>query len=136
MNLYRFRLAGNERGFSLLEAIVAMAIATIAFVALYRTVGQSSVNAVAIDDRVQAALVARSVLASATFAEDLAKVQTGHDGVWEWSLQISPEQIAAVQAGRGVALAPMPAARVEVQVSRAGRAVLAWAAWKPYRSAP
>ena len=30
------------RGFSLLEALVALAIASIAFVALYRTVGQSA----------------------------------------------------------------------------------------------
>ena len=51
------------RGFSLLEALVAMAIASIAFAALYKTVGQSSKTAVDVDARVQAVLLARSVLA-------------------------------------------------------------------------
>ena len=82
------------RGLSLLEALVAMAIAAMAFAALYKTVGQSSKNAMDTDDRVQAALVARSVLASATFAEDLLSQASGEAGVWQWGVQVSPTTVA------------------------------------------
>ncbi len=42
--------ARGIRGFSLLEALVAMAIAAMALGTLYRTVGQSSKNAVTVQD--------------------------------------------------------------------------------------
>ena len=72
-----FHLGARQSGFSLLEALVAMAIASIAFTVLYRTVGQSAKAAVDVDARVEAALVAQSVLASATFAEELAPLGAG-----------------------------------------------------------
>ena len=46
----------GQRGFNLLEALVAMAIAAIAFTALYRTVGQSSKVVVDVQARVEAAM--------------------------------------------------------------------------------
>ena len=127
--------ARRVRGFSLLEALVAMAIASIAFAALYKTVGQSSKTAVEVDSRVQAALVARSVLASATFAEDLLKQPTGEVDGWRWSVQAAPIQIPVEEPGRD----PVPALRsaaVQVEIARDGRSVLTWSTWKPYRSAP
>ena len=123
------------RGFSLLEALVAMAIASIAFAALYSTVGQSTKTAVDVDSRVQAALVARSVLASATFAEDLLKQPAGEMDGWRWSVQATPIQIPVEEPGRD----PVPALRsaaVQVEIARDGRSVLTWSTWKPYRSAP
>ncbi|MBS0507004.1 MAG: type II secretion system protein [Proteobacteria bacterium] len=127
--------ARRVRGFSLLEALVAMAIASIAFAALYKTVGQSTKTAVDVDSRVQAALLARSVLASATFAEDLLKQPTGETGGWRWSIQAAPTQIAVVEQGHDP-MPPLQAAAVRVEVSRDGRSVLTWNTWKPYRSVP
>lgn len=125
------------RGFSLLEALVAMAIASIAFAVLYRTVGQSSKNVVDVEARVEAALVARSILASATFAEDLVRQSSGQSGVWHWAVQVAPEQIAVTETGERPSTAPMPAARVVINVAReGGPPVLTWTTWKPYRAAP
>ncbi len=127
--------ARRVRGFSLLEALVAMAIASIAFAALYKTVGQSTKTAVDVDSRVQAALVARSVLASATFAEDLLKQPTGEAGGWRWSVQATPIQIPIVEE-RHAPLPALRAAAVRVEIDHDGRKVLTWNTWKPYRSAP
>lgn len=126
----------HVHGFSLLEALVAMAIASIAFAVLYRTVGQSAFNASTVEERAEAALVARSVLASATFAEDLVKRPEGQSGPWQWSVQVQPEQVVVREAGPRQAPPPLQAARVELSVTRDGRAVLAWTSWKPYRGAP
>ncbi len=123
------------RGLSLLEALVAMAIAAMAFAALYKTVGQSSKNAMDTDDRVQAALVARSVLASATFAEDLLSQASGEAGVWQWGVQVSPTTVAIREEG-APDMPPLEAAMVVVQVARNGTSVLTWTSWKPYRRAP
>lgn len=123
-------------GFSLLEALVAMAIASIAFAALYRTVGQGAFNAATIESRAEAALVARSVLASATFAEDLVQHPRGQVGAWEWSVQVQPEQVAVREGAALQPVAPLQAARVELSVAQGGRPVLAWISYKPYRGAP
>lgn len=123
-------------GFSLLEALVAMAIASIAFAALYRTVSQGAFNAATIESRAEAALVARSVLASATFAEDLVQHPRGQVGAWEWSVQVQPEQVAVREGAALQPVAPLQAARVELSVAQGGRPVLAWISYKPYRGTP
>lgn len=127
-----------QQGFSLLEALVAMAIASIALAVLYRTVGQGSKNVVDVEARVEAALVAKSVLASATFAEDLKAPSEGGSGIWRWSVQVSPEQVRMTEVdGRPVGNA-LPAARVVINITHDQSAlpVLTWTTWKPYRSAP
>ena len=126
------------RGFSLLEALVAMAIAAMALGTLYRTVGQSSKNAVTVQERVEAAMVARSVLAGALYAEELANQSDGKAGAWRWRVQMQP---AVAQRGAPPGRpspAPQTVARVTVDVMRAegGDAVLVWTGWKPYRAAP
>jgi len=126
------------RGFSLLEALVAMAIAAMALGTLYRTVGQSSKNAVTVQERVEAAMVARSVLAGALYAEELANQSDGKTGAWRWRLQMQPA-VAQWGAPPGrPSPAPQTVARVTVDVMRAegGDAVLVWTGWKPYRAAP
>jgi general secretion pathway protein I len=126
------------RGFSLLEALVAMAIAAMALGTLYRTVGQSSKNAVTVQERVEAAMVARSVLAGALYAEELANQSEGKAGAWRWRLQMQPA-VAQWGAPPGrPSPAPQTVARVTVDVMRAegGDAVLVWTGWKPYRAAP
>ena len=127
-----------QRGFSLLEALVAMAIAAMALGSLYRSVGQSSKNAADLGVRVEAALVARSVLAAATFAEDLNTQLSGQSGRWYWVLRVQPDQALLSGAdGR----TPGPALRVarvvvDVMPEKDGATVMTWTAWKPYRSAP
>ena len=130
--------ARGIRGFSLLEALVAMAIAAMALGTLYRTVGQSSKNAVTVQERVEAAMVARSVLAGALYAEELANQSEGKTGAWRWRLQMQPA-VAQWGAPPGrPSPAPQTVARVTVDVMRAegGDAVLVWTGWKPYRAAP
>ncbi|GAD20288.1 prepilin-type N-terminal cleavage/methylation domain-containing protein [Acidovorax sp. MR-S7] len=119
-------------GFSLLEALVAMAIASIAFAALYRTVGQGSKNVVDVQSRVQAALVVRSVLASAIFAEDLVRQPAGQLGAWQWNIRVEPEQIAVSEDFGQPESPPLRVARVTVSVAQEGKSVLVWTARKPY----
>lgn len=128
----------GERGFTLLEALVAMAIAAIAFTALYRAVGQSSKVVVDVEARAEAAMLARSVLASATFAEDLAPLQAGEDGRLQWRIQVTQQSVAMVNGtGQPLESGSVAAARVDVQVSRAGGGtVLELTSWKPYRTMP
>ena len=127
----------SQRGFSLLEALVAMAIAAIALASLYKSVGQGSKNVVDVEARVEATLVARSALAAGTFAEDFARQDSGQAGAWQWRIQIAPEQIPLVEAnGRPVPGGPLKAARVSVEVSKDGVVAATWTTWKPYRAAP
>lgn len=128
----------GSRGFSLLEALVAMAIASIALGTLYRTVGQSSKNAVAVEERVEAAMVARSVLAKAIYAEDFMREPSGQVGRWHWRLGVQPDPAQLSDMAGRTASAALPAARVSVEVMRAqdDAIVLNWVTWKPYRAAP
>lgn len=129
--------ARSQRGFSLLEALVAMAIAAIALASLYKSVGQGSKNVVDVEARVEAALVARSALAAGTFAEDFAKQDSGQAGAWQWRIQVAPEEVAVLEEnGRPAAGAPLRAARVSVEVSKDGVLAATWTTWKPYRGAP
>lgn len=131
--------AARHRGFSLLEALVAMAIASIALGSLYRTVGQSSKSVADVEARVEAALLARSVLAESTFAEDVARNPSGESGIWHWSLRVEPEQIRILEEAGSVAPGePLRAAKVTVEVARGpgGPVVMTWISWKPYRLAP
>ena len=135
------RINGTRRaqhGFNLLEALVAMAIAALAFTALYRTVGQSSRVVGDVEARVEAAMVARSVLASATFAEDLAPLQAGQQGPWQWRMQIAQQAVALTNTtGEPLEDPTVPAARVAIQVAREGLGTeFEMTAWKPYRKAP
>jgi len=124
------------RGFSLLEALVALIIAAITLAALYGSVGQSSKNAVDVQTRVQAALVVRSVLASATFAEDLEGQPAGQWGAWRWNVQLQPETIAMYDDFPRPPEKPQTVARVTVQVTQEGQSPLTWTVWKPYRTPP
>lgn len=132
------RVPAANRGFSLLEALVAMAIASIAFGTLYRVVGQSAKTVGEVEIRVEAAIVARSVLASATYADDLVDQGSGGANHWFWRTKVAPEQVQFVDmAGRDVG-AFLSVGRVSIDVSRVegGAPDFSLTAWKPYRSAP
>jgi general secretion pathway protein I len=125
-------------GFALLEALVAMAIASIALATLYRSVGQGSKTVGDVEARVEATLLARSVLAGATFAEELAQSASGQAGAWHWVVHTAPEQVRLSEEGGRPVAPPVLAARVTVEVSRAGAGspLVSWTTWKPWRSAP
>lgn len=128
----------QRRGFALLEALVAMAIASFALAALYRSAGQGSKNVGDVQSRVEAAVLAKSVLAEATYAEDLARLASGQSGAWRWAVRTAPDQVQVTRTGAGPAATMLPAARVTVEVFRnEGDAPTAsWTTWKPWRSAP
>lgn len=128
----------HRRGFALLEALVAMAIASIALATLYRSVGQGSKNVVEVEARVEAALLAKSVLAEATFAEDLARLAAGRSGPWRWVVSTAPEQVQVLQESSLPAGPALSAARVTVEVFRGegSTPVSTWTTWKPWRSTP
>lgn len=124
-----------RRGFTLLEALVALAIASIALASLYRSVGQSSKNVMDVEARIEASLVARSALASGLYAEDLARNDAGQSGGWQWRLEVAPDQVPLLEEGGQPAPGgPLRAARVTVVVSKDGVTALTWTTWKPYRS--
>lgn len=128
-----------QKGFSLLEALVAMSIASIALASLYRTVGQSSKGVVDIESRIEATLVARSILATSTFAEDAERQPSGTMGDWHWRVRVQAEQIPLHdEDGRIESGPPLRAAKLTAEVARSegGPSVIVWTAWKPYRSAP
>ena len=83
-------------------------------------------------------MVARSVLASATFAEDLVALQSGQDGPWQWRTQVMQEAVPMASAtGQPIDPPPIPAARVTVQVARDGASpMFELIGWKPFRNAP
>jgi len=126
----------RSRGLSLLEALVALAIAAIAFVALYRSVGQSAFNAVTLDERVQARVLARSILASATFADDFIQRPAGSQGQWRWTIQVAPQTLVLAETGGQNERLTVQAAHIELLVSHEGRPVLSQSAWKPYARMP
>jgi hypothetical protein len=115
-----------------------MAIASLALGTLYRVVGQGARTASDLDDRVEAAFVARSVLANATFADDLVALGAGQTERWFWQVHVLPENVRAKILGNGGAVALLPVGKVEIDVSReaGGRPSFSLVAWKPYRSAP
>lgn len=123
------------RGFSLLEALVALAIAALAFAALYRAVGQSAYNATVLDERTEAHVLARSILASATFAEDFIRHPSGAQDGWTWTIQVAPEQMQLIETGGAQDTLAVRAARVTLAVAHGGRTVLTWTGWKPYGAA-
>ena len=135
--VWQRRCLTKPLGFSLLEALVAMAIAAIALASLYRSVGQGSQSVMGVQARVEAALVAKSVLAAGIFAEDLMRQDSGQAGGWNWRVDVTPEPIfLSDEAGRPAPSGPLRAAKVTVQVSRDGATAMTWITWKPYRSAP
>ena len=127
----------RSQGFSLLEALVAMAIASIALGTLYRGVGQSAKVATEVEWRADAAIAASAVLTSETFAEDLMKKGSGQMGRWFWQAHIVPEFVQLHDSkGRSVG-EPLRAGKVTVSISsvQGGRPVFTVVSWKPYRVA-
>ena len=82
-----------ERGFSLLEVLVAFVILSLVATALFRLFSGALVNASAADDYTHAVLVAESVLAEAAAAQPLIEATnngTAEDGRISWATRVTP----------------------------------------------
>lgn len=82
---------GNQRGFSLLEIIAAIAILAIAFAALMQVAGSSMSLTARANERTQAALRARTLLDGAFVMEPLR--EGGSDGrfddTYRWHMNVT-----------------------------------------------
>lgn len=96
----------GEDGFSLVEVLVAVAIAAVAIITLYRAVLQSSIATSAMSSRFAATVLARSLLDDAVQSPITGKsTQTGREGALNWEL--TTESSSATLANlvpRGLAL--------------------------------
>jgi general secretion pathway protein I len=82
-----------QRGFSLLEVLVAFVILALVATAVFRLFSGALVNASAADDYTHAVLVAESVLAEAAAVAPLVEATntgTTDDGRVAWTTQVSP----------------------------------------------
>jgi len=80
----------QRRGFSLLEVLVALTIAAMAFAAVYRSVGQSALIGAQSRERTEAATVIRSLMALAAGRSDLLAQRAGTFSGWHWEVTIRP----------------------------------------------
>jgi general secretion pathway protein I len=124
-------------GFGLLEALVAMAIASIAIGVLYKVVAQSAKNSVEADKRVQATLVARSVYADGVFVEDFTSKMTGRDAGWNWKIDIAPVEVVPREFVQNTNHKAMRFGKLSLIVSLDASPGFRYefVAWKAYRSA-
>lgn len=102
----------TQRGFSLLEVLVAFAIMALSLAVLYRTSG-GSVRAVADAERYERAVrTARSVLALQDGVPESGLFVDGVDGGMRWQLRTAAYPLPAAAAGPAV-----PLHRVDVEVT-------------------
>jgi general secretion pathway protein I len=83
----------RQRGFSLLEVLVAFVILSLVATALFRLFSAALVNASAADDYTHAVLVAESVLAEAAAAVPLVEATnsgSADDGRVSWTTHVAP----------------------------------------------
>ena len=114
--------ARRQRGFSLLEVLVAFVILSLVATALFRLFSGALGNASAADDYTHAVLVAESVLAEAAASVPLVEAtNTGsaEDGRIAWTTQVTPYTPPDVspEAERVAESMPMRLYRITAAVS-------------------
>ena len=109
----------SERGFLLVEALVALAIAALMAALVFDTVWQMGKTAVTASEKRQALLLAQSVLAAASVPTPASPIgQRGTDGTLAWQLDSEP---FADAAGDGLALLTV---RVAISDAATGRVLM------------
>ena len=111
-----------DRGFSLLEVLVAFVILSLVGTALFQLFSGALGNASAADDMTRAVLVAESVLAETASAQPLREATqqgTADDGRIEWTSRVAPYAAPGVNPDteRGSESLPLRLYRVSVEVA-------------------
>lgn len=79
-----------QRGFSLLEILVAFAIAAMAIGMLYRVTGNNARQVANLSVHEQAIVLAQSLLAVHPAVPEIGLSLAGHDGRYSWTVQSQP----------------------------------------------
>ena len=129
------RINGAQCGFTLLEALIAIAIAAMSLGALSRAVSQIAYVANILEQRQKAAMVARSVLSSAAFAEEFQKISEGQTLPWSWRVHVDlgSVQMQDVFAPQSHQMLPVGRVTIEIFQSDPQRPVYVLTAWKPWQ---
>jgi len=123
-----------SKGFTLLEALVALVIAAIALGSLYRAVGQGAVTANAVSDRVEMAFIAHNIFSSAVFADDFESGSTGAEGRWFWKVSVAREMIHPRNMSGHDVIVPFSAGKIQISIYGSNSDVnQMFTAWKPFR---
>lgn len=112
----------RQRGFSLLEVLVAFVILSLVATALFRLFSGALVNASAADDYTHAVLVAESALAEAAAAVPLVEATnsgSADDGRIAWTTRVAPYSPPGVtpDAERVAEAMPMRLYRITADVT-------------------
>lgn len=123
----------SNRGFSLLEVLVAFVILTLVVLALFRLFSGALGNASAADEYSRALLIAESRLTLATREQPLRERQESGvdgDGRYEWTVAIAPHAATAAEEA-AVPPAALRAARPGLPPGRPvqPQALLPYALW-------
>jgi len=94
------RIARNDEGSVLIEAMVAVAIIAAVLAVAYRSLGESALRVRAADSARTATMIAQSRLAAVGSDIPLAAGETkGTDGAFAWVVTIDAEPVAASTSG-------------------------------------
>lgn len=129
-------MTSRRAGFTLLEVLVALAIAAMAFAAIYRGTGQSLHGLERSRLKAQAAMLGQSLLSSATWADDLAPMSTGEDGPLRWEMRFTPGALQPEATDAAVPVAPIPVTDVHLAVYAQGEDPPLWETTLPLLSRP
>lgn len=109
-------MTSRHAGFTLLEVLVALAIAAMAFAALYRGTGQSLHGLERSRLKAQATMLGQSLLAGATWADELLPLATGEDGPLRWEMRFTPGALQPEASDAAVPVAPISVMEVYLAV--------------------
>jgi type II secretion system protein I len=121
--------AGSKSGFTLIEVLCALVIASLALVALLEAMGGSQRAARQLQDHLGATILARSILAQEgqTFISPSGD-KAGDEGGYHWEMSVLPAGAIGVTAPNGFALYRIvvtvswaPNGRLQLDTVRLGR---------------
>lgn len=88
---------GKQAGFSLVEVLTALVIASMSLVVLMRGLGSSQVAAMYLESQLGARLLAQSIIEDERqAAETKAETRSGTSGQYEWNFVIAPAAVEGV----------------------------------------